>query len=125
MLWDFRVVCLNPPYMEREVAPLVMNNLPLLDMAAEKFPDMAERIAELRAAAAQALTPTENGPSGPAYGDEPPDDWATDDRIATAYDTETGEVIDPVDRIAQQVAERRGAAPRDTADPELGLSVPS
>jgi hypothetical protein len=99
-------------FMEREVAPLVMNNLPLLDMAAEKFPDLADRIAELRAAAAQALVPESDGA-------EPPDDWAAEERIATAYDTETGEVIDPVDRIAQKVAERRGSAPPDDR-PELG-----
>jgi hypothetical protein len=89
-----------------------MNNLPLLDMAAEKFPDLADRIAELRAAAAQALVPESDGA-------EPPDDWAAEERIATAYDTETGEVVEP-DRIAQKVAERRGAAPLDgTPEPEF------
>jgi hypothetical protein len=94
-------------FMEREVAPLVMNNLPLLDLAAETFPDLAPRIAELRAAAAEALAP--------ATDDDMPDDFpgGEDDRIATAYDTETGEVVEP-DRIAQRVAERRGAAPADT-----------
>ena len=97
-------------FMEREVAPLVMNNLPLLDMAAEKFPDLADRIAELRAAAAQALVPESDGA-------EPPDDWAAEERIATAYDTETGEVVEP-DRIAQKVAERRGHAPVDTQEPD-------
>jgi hypothetical protein len=113
-------------FMEREVAPLVMNNLPLLDMAAEKFPDLADRIAELRAAAAEALTPpAEDGPMWPEGGEQRIEDaWGAKADHLTAYDTETGEVVDD-DRIAQQVAERRGAAPRDTADPELGLSVPS
>jgi hypothetical protein len=101
--------------MEREVAPLVMNNLPLLDMAAEKFPDLADRIAELRAAAAQALVPETES----VAGDDPPDDWAAEERIATAYDTETGEVIEDPDRIAQQVAVRRGHAPDDTQEPEF------
>jgi len=100
-------------FMETQVAPLVMNNLPLLDMAAEKFPDLADRIAELRAAAAEALTPTEDGPSGPDWGDGDP----AEERIATAYDTETGEVVEP-DRIAQKVAERRGHAPVDTQEPD-------
>jgi hypothetical protein len=103
-------------FMEREVAPLVLNNLPLLDMAAEKFPDLANRIAELRAAAAEALTPPAD--DALTIPDAPPDDW-TEERIATAYNTETGEVIEP-DRIAQKVAERRGAAPLDgTPEPEF------
>jgi hypothetical protein len=85
-----------------------MNNLLLLDMAAERFPDMADRIAELRAAAAEALTPpADDDPVDPA-------DWP-DERISTAYDTETGEVVEP-DPIARKVAERRGAAPADTQD---------
>jgi hypothetical protein len=98
-------------FMEREVAPLVMNNLPLLDMAAEKFPDLADRISELRAAAAQALTPESDG-------DEPPDEWAAEERIAAAYDAETGEVIDR-DDVAQKVAVRRGSVPLDDM-PEPG-----
>jgi len=93
-------------FMEREVAPLVMNNLALLDMAAEKFPDLADRIAELRAAAAEALTP------------EPESD-APEERISTAYDAATGEVLEP-DPVTQKVAERRGAAP-----PEDDLSADS
>lgn len=108
-------------FMEREVAPLVMNNLPLLDMAAEKFPDMADRIAELRAAAAEALTPATDT-----------DEERIEEAFGPAgYDVETGELVpraaaDPYgsakaepDRIAQKVAERRGAAPADSMPDDL------
>jgi hypothetical protein len=81
-----------------------------MDRIADNIPEFADRVAEIRAKAAEALT---------SYAaDAPPDDWAQD-RIATAYDTETGEVLDTV---AQKVAERRGAAPRDT--PTQDESVP-
>jgi hypothetical protein len=92
-------------FIEAAGAPAVMNNLALLDLAVERQPDFADWVAEIRAKAAEALAPkTDAG--------DPPDDWAAVERIATAYDTETGEVVEP-DRIAQKVAERRGAAPLD------------
>lgn len=85
----------------------VLLNNDLLDRIADNIPEFAERIADLRAAAAVALTPeTDDDPVDPA-------DWP-EERINTAYDAETGEVVDT---YAQKVAERRGAAPADTQDP--------
>ena len=77
-------------------------------------------MAECRALAEQALRGEEG--SADDLTDEglgvPDDPWGEKADRLTAYDTETGEVIEP-DRIAQQVAERRGAAPADTAAPEF------
>jgi hypothetical protein len=90
-----------------------MNNLDFLDKAVEALPEQASRIADIRARAAQALAPGRDDLTDEALGI--PDDFLPGGPTATpvSYDVETGEVV--VDRIAQKVAERRGAAPLDGA----------
>jgi hypothetical protein len=87
-------------------ALLVMTNLDFLDRVAEVLPDQADRVADIRARAAEALTPPT---------EEPPADFMPDDPVS--YDPETGEVSEP-DTVAQKVRERRGSAPVADAAPE-------
>jgi hypothetical protein len=81
---------------------VALNN-DLLDRIAARIPELADRVSAIRTAAAQALAPATAEP--PADADEP---FWPDDR--PAYDTETGELLDPVTR---QMAVRRGGVPTD------------
>jgi hypothetical protein len=85
------------------------------------LPDQADRVAEIRARAAEALTPAHMADAIASKADvdididsdDPPEGFLPGGPTATpvSYDAETGEVIEPPDPIAQKVAERRGAAP--------------
>jgi hypothetical protein len=88
----------------------VLLNNELLDRIADNIPEFADRVADIRSKAAEALAP-------------PSDDDLDDDageygaERAALFRAETGEVRE-TDAIAQKVAERRGAAPLDgTPDP--------
>jgi hypothetical protein len=95
----------------------VLLNIELMDRIADNIPELADRVADIRARAAEALTP----PAGDEIDFDPNEDGPERSVLfrATAYNAETGEVLDTV---AQKVAERRGAAPLD--DTPTGESVP-
>ena len=84
-----------------------------MDRIADNIPEFADRVSDIRARAAEALTPE-------ADGDEEriDDAWGEKADRRVECDPETGEVLDTV---AQKVAERRGAAPRDTPPQDESL----
>jgi phage recombination protein Bet len=88
---------------ERHAPGAVALNNELLDRIAALIPELADRVSAIRTAAAQALAPATAEP--PA--DEP---FWPDDR--PAYDTETGEIVEP-DPVSRQMAVRRGGVPTD------------
>jgi hypothetical protein len=98
-----------------DTARLALLNAAFLDRAGERFP---EPVADIRAKARAALEPPAEDLTDEALGI--PDDFLPGGPTATpvTYDPETGEVVED-DRIAQKVAERRGAAPLDgTPEPD-------
>jgi hypothetical protein len=97
----------------------VLLNNEVLDRIANGIPELADRIADLRAQAAALLIPAADDAQDAI--DYDPNEYGAERAAlfrAETYDPETGEVVDTV---AQKVAERRGAAPRDTP---TGESVP-